>query len=356
MTSNISSSVMSLVVGGNCVLSRSRTSFTELAQRGVGVEEGLGDDRRHVEVVDLLVEGPALRLHRRSDGVEVAVLLRPDREARERVLLGEPGAVEEHRQERQAHRIALARAPACRPPTRARRGACPAVDSSVRWSRMSSGSVTSSRARSPSGQLDIAPQVLEDTHEVRLAAAVEAADPHRRLLRLAQVGEEAVEDLLEAAGVLALADEAAQLPAQHVPLLVGLRPDDLGDAVVRDLRLRGVSVEELPVRDRHRPLPFGVIGNGEVVPAVTRIEQPVAVAFVLAREEDEQAAGDGVVHGVQQGRDLDGVSEPEERARAEERHDAVRRGVRGKLRAHVVDEVHRRTRGAPLESSSGSSK
>ncbi len=34
MTSNISSSVMSLVVGGNCVLSRSRTSFTESPRLG----------------------------------------------------------------------------------------------------------------------------------------------------------------------------------------------------------------------------------------------------------------------------------------------------------------------------------
>ena len=34
MTSNISSSVMSLVVGGNWVFSRSRTSFTELPSVG----------------------------------------------------------------------------------------------------------------------------------------------------------------------------------------------------------------------------------------------------------------------------------------------------------------------------------
>ena len=60
--------------------------------------------------------------------------------------------------------------------------------------------------------------------------------------------------------VLAVADEAAQLPPQHVPLLLGLGPHDLGDAVVRDLRLGRVPVEELSVRDRHRPLPFGVIG------------------------------------------------------------------------------------------------
>ena len=43
MTSNISSSVTSFVVGGNCALSSSRTSFTELPERRVGVEERLRD-------------------------------------------------------------------------------------------------------------------------------------------------------------------------------------------------------------------------------------------------------------------------------------------------------------------------
>ena len=125
---------------------------------------------------------------------------------------------------------------------------------------MSSGSVTRLAGALAAGQLDVAPEVLEHPHEVRLAAAVEAAHPHRRLLGLAEVGEEAVEDALEAPRVLALADEALQLPAQHVPLLLGLGAHDLGDAVVRDLRLGRVAVEELSVRDRHRPLPFGVIG------------------------------------------------------------------------------------------------
>ena len=131
--------------------------------------------------------------------------------------LGQPGALEQHREEREANGVALARRERAGRRPQPARAACPAVDSSVRWSRTSSGSVTRSRARSPLGQLDVAPQVLEHPNEVRLAAAVEAAHPHRRLLRLAEVGEEAVEDALEPARVLAVADEAAAAPTAARP-------------------------------------------------------------------------------------------------------------------------------------------
>src|SRR5215218_8829614 len=95
---------------------------------------------------------------------------------------------------------------------------------------------------------------------MRLAAAVEAAHPCRRLLCLREVGEEAVEDSLEALRVLALTYEAVELPAKNVPLLLSHWPYDLGDTIVWDFGLGGVSVEELPVFDRHRPLLFGMIG------------------------------------------------------------------------------------------------
>ena len=60
---------------------------------------------------------------------------------------------------------------------------------------------------------------------------------------------------------------------------------------------------------------------------------------MLAREEDEQPAGDGVVDRVEQSRDLHRVAQPEQRARAEERDDAVRRGSARQAGAHVGDEV-----------------
>src|SRR5260370_7607812 len=102
--------------------------------------------------------------------------------------------------------------------------------------------------------------MLKDAGEGRLSAAIEAAYPDRGLLLLAQVGKERVENSFEASGVLALAHEAPQLPAQHIPLLLSLRADDLRDTVVRDLRLGRIAVEELPIANRHRLFPLGVIG------------------------------------------------------------------------------------------------
>ena len=229
------------------------------AESGVGVEERLGDQRRHVEIVDLLVERTPLRLDGGTHGIEVAVLPGPDREASAGVLLGQTGALEQHRQERQADGVTLAggerasgRPKAAHAPARGRQLG-EVVGDVVGDGDEVAGTVAA-------GELHIAPQVLEDPDKVRLAAAVEAAHPGRRLLCLAEVGEEAVEDAFETSRVLPVAHEAAQLPSQHLPLLVGLGSHDLGDAVVRDLRVGRITVEELSVRDRHRPLPFGVIG------------------------------------------------------------------------------------------------
>src|SRR5215471_6216620 len=95
---------------------------------------------------------------------------------------------------------------------------------------------------------------------MRLAAAVEAAHPNRRLLLLAHVSEEAVQNAFESPGVFALADEAPQFPAEYVPLLFRLGTDDLRHTVVRNLGLGWVMVEKLAVGDRHRLLPVGTIG------------------------------------------------------------------------------------------------
>ena len=84
-----------------------------------------------------------------------------------------------------------------------------------------------------------------------LAAAVEAAHPDRRLLVLAQVAEELVEDPVEPALVLALADEAAQLPLEGVPVAGRPQGSDLGDTEVRDVPFGRVECEHVAVRERH---------------------------------------------------------------------------------------------------------
>src|SRR5260370_38195688 len=102
--------------------------------------------------------------------------------------------------------------------------------------------------------------MLKHAREVRLTAAIEAAYPDRGLLLLAQVGKERVENSFEASGVLALAHEAPQLPAQHIPLLLRLRAYDLRDTVVRDLRLGRIAVTELPIANRLLLCTLGMTG------------------------------------------------------------------------------------------------
>jgi hypothetical protein len=80
------------------------------------------------------------------------------------------------------------------------------------------------------GKLLVDPEGAEHLDEVRLAAAEEAAHPDGLLLLLAEGAEVAVEDPLQAPGVLLFADEGLELPSERLQLL--------GGGVVPDLRRR----------------------------------------------------------------------------------------------------------------------
>ena len=82
---------------------------------------------------------------------------------------------------------------------------------------------------------------------MRLAAAEEAADPGRRLLRLALVGDVGLENPGEPAPVLALADEVLQLEAQNaaIALLAGVGHGR--DAVVRQRDLMRIALVDVLV-------------------------------------------------------------------------------------------------------------
>jgi len=101
------------------------------------------------------------------------------------------------------------------------------------------------------GEAHIAPQIFQHADEVRLAAAVEPADPHRRLLGARQVGQVGGEDQFQAAAVLTVADERAELVAQHLPLGRRARIEHLGHAVIGDARRGGVGHEDIAIL--HRP-------------------------------------------------------------------------------------------------------
>lgn len=209
--------------------------------------------------MDLLGEGAALGFNSGAYLLEVAVLACPDREPCTRVLLGESSTLEQHGEEREPDSIALTcrERPGRRPETAEALARCAELGEVVTHFVREGDDVTGPIA---TRQLDVVPEVFQNPNQVGLAAAVEPAHPHRRLLGLAQVLQEAVENPLQTPRVLAIAHEAAQLPPEDIPLLGRLWPHDLGDAIVRDLVVGGVSMEELPVGDGHRVLQLAVIG------------------------------------------------------------------------------------------------
>ena len=101
--------------------------------------------------------------------------------------------------------------------------------------------------RRPVRELRVAPEELEDAHEVGLPRAVEAADPRGGLGGPVHVLQVGVQDGFEAAPVLALADESRELVAQDAPLLGAGGLHDLGDPVIRDAVLQRVAGEDVAV-------------------------------------------------------------------------------------------------------------
>jgi hypothetical protein len=77
---------------------------------------------------------------------------------------------------------------------------------------------------------------------------------------LTEIRQENVQDSLDTAGILTVADEPPQLPLEDLPLLLGLRANNLGKAIVGDLGRSRIPVEKLLVRNWHQPLLFAVIG------------------------------------------------------------------------------------------------
>ncbi len=82
---------------------------------------------------------------------------------------------------------------------------------------------------------------------MRLARAVEAADPHGRLLGLLDVLQVDVEDVFQALFVLAIADKGFELVPQDGQRLVGLLVVDAGHALVDQLSGRRVLLVDVAI-------------------------------------------------------------------------------------------------------------
>ena len=221
-------------------------------ERGPLVEDRLRERHREVEPGNRPVDVAPLGLERGDDRVLDALVPQPQPQVGGSDLVREPRRAQHDREEREVQLLDVGRVQrACRGPGR---GADPPgrgaeLSQAVR-DRTAHGGQPPRRGRV--GQRRVPPQVLQDPDQVRLAAAVEAADPHGRLRGAGQMAQIGVEDPLEPALVLALADEAGELVPQDGPLPLRAQRRDLGHAVIGDDVVERVLDEQLAVEGHGR--------------------------------------------------------------------------------------------------------
>ena len=219
-------------------------------EAGIGGEQRAGDDRTHVQVLQLAPKRPPCRLDRGAHPVVEAVLLEPQAELRQGPALRQTGRLEDDAEQRQPDAVPGTGAqhagrgvqPAPAPPQGGDLGE--QVPHLLRQPRQAARGGAILRER------EVGPQEAQHLCQMRLAAAEEAADPGRRLLRLALVPEVGLQDADQTAAVLAGADEVAQLEAQDAALVRGRGVGHGGDAVVQQGDLVGVLPVDVPVLQR----------------------------------------------------------------------------------------------------------
>src|SRR5437016_4595358 len=133
---------------------------------------------------------------------------------------------------------------------------------------------------------------------MRLAAAIEATDPHGGLLRSADILDVRTEDPLKPVFVLTFTDEVAKLVAEHIPFAGCRRSLNFSDPVVRKLLLGWIFQEDILVK-RHVLLLRGHDRDGQIVPTVASVEEPIGASFFLSREKYEESSRDAVGYPLQ---------------------------------------------------------
>ena len=274
----------------------------ELASIGLGVgqarprlQQGFGEVAGHVHVRKLLRQrAPGrlqLRLHRGQD----AFPRHPQDKLRLVVLLGQPFRLEHDAQQRQTNLVSSTS------PKLASGGVQGAVAPTLHAEFLevledAGGELGKAAGRGTVGELIVGPERAQHLGQVRLAAAEEAGNPDPRLLgpRI-QIQQELVQDGFQALLVLSVADEGFQFVAQDGLGGIGVVFRYFSHAVVDEAVLLGGLVVDVPVQHGGlggemfggRRSVFGQQRDGQVVPAVARVEEAVGVILwmMLTREE-----------------------------------------------------------------------
>ena len=216
-------------------------------QVGLGLDQGLVQALGHVEVVELFVPVEAALLNVAPHSVVDAFMLEPHDKARHRVLLRQADGLEEDAQQGHAHGL-VARAGAQR--ARRRMQTAVALRLGAEFLQLVAHALWQVRDAPRGGAVvegAVDPECTQHLDQVRLARAVEAADPHGRLLGLLDVLQVDVEDVFQALFVLAIAHEGFELVPQNGQRLVGLFVVDAGHALVDQLSGRRVLLVDVAI-------------------------------------------------------------------------------------------------------------
>ena len=182
---------------------------------GARLQERFGDARAHMEVVQFLRPGLAAGFDAGLDFSEQALFFEPETETGLRDPGGEAAGAQEDRERGDADLLVSAEQGARGGEQRLPRAAGAGVEfGEVRPDVLREAAGDEAPGLRAVVERRVHPQVREHLQQVRFAAAEEAADPGGVLPVAAEVGEEPVEDALEAVGEPAVADEGLQFGAE----------------------------------------------------------------------------------------------------------------------------------------------
>ena len=212
----------------------------------IDLEQCLRDVRRDVEVPQLLVPVFAGCLDALSDPIEVAFVPQPHYESGQRVLLGKPDRLEHDIEQLEPHIVPGTRSELSR---RGVQTAQPASRSAELFELIADvgGEVDDTPGGRAIGERHVHPQGPEHLHQVRLAAAVEAAHPDAGLLGLIEIAQIGVQDAPHPLGVFTVAHEGLELVPESAHLGIGSTIGNLCDTIVQQSVLGRVFGKDLSV-------------------------------------------------------------------------------------------------------------
>ena len=182
---------------------------------GFRLRERLRDAGAHMEVVQFLRPGLAARLDAGPNLLEEALFVEPETEPRLRDPGGEAAGFQEDRERGDADLFVSAEQGSRGGEERLPGAAGAGVEfGEVRLDVLRKAAGDEAPGLRAVVERRVHPQVGEHLQQVRFAAAEEAADPGGVLPVAAEVGEEPVEDALQAVGEPAVADEGLQFGAE----------------------------------------------------------------------------------------------------------------------------------------------